>query len=59
VWRIDGRAVLLGLRQWTTRQTVVAAAVAVLAIGLTGVGLLWRLQGRVVCPVPQRTGTRA
>lgn len=28
---------------------------AVLAIALTGVALLWRLQGRVVCPVPQRT----
>lgn len=32
---------------------------AVLAIGLTGVALLWRLQGRVVCPVPQRSETRA
>ncbi|GAA4516915.1 hypothetical protein [Brevibacterium yomogidense] len=32
---------------------------AVLAIGLTGVALLWRLQGRVVCSVPQRSEARA
>lgn len=27
---------------------------AVLALALTGVALLWRLQGMVICPVPQR-----
>ena len=36
-WRIDGRTVLLGLRTWTLRRTLVACAVAVLVGSLIGV----------------------
>lgn len=36
-WQIDGRTVLLGLRTWTLRRTLVACAVAVLVGSLIGV----------------------